>query len=58
MALSRSARPKGFPMRTRLLAALAALSMLTFAAPVAGSLAGHPAEHHCKGCPTSAGPKG
>jgi len=45
-------------MRTRLLAALAALSMLTFAAPVAGSLAGHPAEHHCKGCPTSAGPKG
>ena len=39
-------------MGTRLLAALAALSVLTFAAPVAASVAGHPVEHHCKGCPT------
>ena len=41
-------------MRTRLLTALAALSLLTLAAPVAtGSLGGHPVQHHCKGCPTS-----
>jgi hypothetical protein len=59
MALSRSARPKGPPVRNRLLATLAALSVLTLAAPVAGSLAGHSVDHHCKGCPTAApGPKG
>jgi hypothetical protein len=37
-------------MRSRLLTALAALSMLVIAAPVAGSVVGHPVEHHCPGC--------
>jgi hypothetical protein len=36
---------------------LAALSVLTLAAPVAGAATGHPVDHHCKGCPTSI-PKG
>jgi hypothetical protein len=34
----------------RLVTVLAALSVLTFAAPVTASLAGHPVEHHCPGC--------
>jgi hypothetical protein len=44
-------------VRTRLLAVLAVLSALTFAAPVAAGSLGHTVDHHCKGCPTSV-PKG